>query len=204
MTDFFPAQRRLIAAGYEIGAADGIAGPRTWAGILAYVGHRPLSTVLDLGKACAATLVRYGIADSVPRVANFVGQGAHETGGFRLLRELWGPTDAQKRYEGRPDLGNTQPGDGFTYRGRGIFQLTGRANYREVGHAIGQDLEGNPNLAETPPVAVETAAYFWKSRGLNALADAVDEDRITRRINGGSNGQDERRTLVARCKALLA
>lgn len=204
MTDFHPAQRRLIAAGYEIGAADGIAGPKTWAGILAYVGRRPLSTVLDLGKACAGTLPGYDIADTAARVANFVGQGAHETNGFRLLREVWGPTDAQKRYEGRADLGNTQPGDGFTYRGRGIFQLTGRANYHAAGRAIGQDLEGNPNLAETPAIAVETAAWFWQSRGLNALADAGSEDQITRRINGGTMGIDERRALVARAKRLLA
>jgi putative chitinase len=197
------AQRRLIASGYEIGVQDGIAGPKTWAGILAFVGQRPMSAVLDLGKACADVLPRYGISTTL-RVCNFIGQAAHETGGFRLLREIWGPTDAQRRYEGRADLGNTQTGDGFKYRGRGVFQITGRANYREIGRAIGCGLESDPGLAETPPIAVETAAYFWQSRGLNELADAGDEDKITRRINGGVNGIGERRALVTRAKGLFA
>lgn len=202
MTDFRTAQRRLQAAGYDVGAVDGIAGPKTWAGIFAYVGRRPMGLMEVFGAPAATILPRYGISTR-QRIANFLGQGAHETGGFRLLREVWGPTDAQKRYEGRADLGNTKPGDGFLFRGRGIFQITGRANYSEIGRAIGQDLVGCPSLAESPPVAIETAAYFWKSRGLNELADAGDEDRITRRINGGVTGIAERRALVDRAKGLF-
>lgn len=202
MTDFRTCQRRLNSSGYDVGAVDGVAGPRTWTGILAYVGKRPMDMVVPFGEAAASVLPRYGISTRL-RICNFVGQGAHETGGFRLLREVWGPTPAQKRYEGRADLGNTRPGDGFRYRGRGIFQITGRANYDEIGAALKLDLEGTPELAESPPVAIETAAYFWQSRGLNTLADTGDEDGITRRINGGSTGIDDRRQLVARAKGLF-
>ena len=203
MTDFLPAQRRLLAAGYDIGTADGIAGPRTWTAILAYVGKRPMASTALLGEAAAKTLPHYGIATR-QRIANFIGQAAHETGGFRILREIWGPTDAQRRYEGRADLGNVRAGDGYRYRGRGIFQITGRANYDAIGAALGLDLEETPKLVESPPVAVETACYFWQSRGLNELADAGDEDKITRRINGGNNGLSERRALVDRAKGLFA
>lgn len=202
--DFIPVQRRLLRAGYEIGSADGIAGTKTWAAIFAFVAQRPLAALLPFGEAAKLYLPQYEIDGSPARICNFTGQAAHECNRFRSMRELWGPTAAQVRYEGRADLGNTQPGDGRRYCGRGIFQLTGRANYRMVGAALGIDLEGNPALAEAPDVAVRTAAYFWHSRGLNALADAGQDDRITRRINGGTNGIDDRRQLVARARGLFA
>lgn len=202
-TDFRAAQRRLLAAGYAIGAADGIAGRLTWAGILAYVAQRPIATLLPFGEAAALYLPQYGIDDTPARICNFVGQAAHESGNFRFMREIWGPTPTQLRYEGRADLGNVLAGDGRRYMGRGIFQLTGRANYRTIGKAIGVDLENNPTLAETPDIAVRTACEFWKSRGLSAMADAGEEDRITRRINGGVNGLEDRRAKVARAKGLF-
>lgn len=203
MIDFTPAQRRLLRAGYDIGGVDGIAGTRTWAGIFAYVAQRPMAALLPFGEAAKIYLPQYGIADTAARIANFTGQAAHESGAFRFMREIWGPTAAQARYEGRRDLGNVQLGDGRRYLGRGIFQLTGRANYRTVGAALGIDLEGDPQQVETPLMAVRTAAYFWHSRGLSELADAGREDAITRRINGGENGIADRRTLVARAKGLF-
>lgn len=204
MTDIRAAQRRLTAAGYDIGPQDGIAGTKTYAGILAFVAQRPVGMLLPFGQAMAAFAPRYGITDTAERLANFVGQAAHESGMFRYMREIWGPTPAQARYEGRADLGNVKAGDGFLYRGRGIFQITGRANYAEIGAAIGKDLIGNPELASSPDVAVLTACYFWASRRLNDLADAGQDDKITKRINGGTNGIAERRTLVGRAKGLLA
>jgi putative chitinase len=202
--DWKRAQTKLIAAGYDIGTADGIAGRRTHTALLAFVAQRPMAPLEPLGAAMAVHAPAHGITDTVGRLANFLGQAAHETGSFRYLREVWGPTPAQKRYEGRSDLGNNQTGDGYRYRGRGIFQLTGRANYRDIGAAIGQPLEANPELAERPDIAVLTACRFWQSRGLNALADQGLEDTITRRINGGTNGIEERRRFVARMKALLS
>lgn len=203
MTDWPKVQRRLIAGGYEIGAADGVPGRKTFTALLAYVAGRPMAPLAPLGEGAALFLPAAGIADNASRLANFLGQAAHESGSFRYLREIWGPTDAQRRYEGRGDLGNTHTGDGKRYLGRGIFQLTGRANYREIGARIGEPLEDQPELAERPDIAVHTAAEFWESRGLNALADAGDDDRITKRINGGTNGLADRRRLVARAKGLF-
>lgn len=202
--DFHNAQKRLIAGGYAIGSADGVPGPKTFAGILAFVGMRPMSAMLYLGTACATFLPPSGIMDTAARLAAFVGQACHETGGFRYLSEIWGPTAAQRGYEGRADLGNTQPGDGYRFRGRGIFQTTGRANYAKTGSALGLPLLDHPELLEQPANAVRSACAFWQARGLSAYADAGRDDDITHRINGGENGIADRRRLVARAKGLLA
>ncbi|MBC2668764.1 glycoside hydrolase family 19 protein [Novosphingobium piscinae] len=162
-----------------------------------------MAALLPFGEAASLHLPQSGIDQTAARICNFVGQAAHECNRFRNMREIWGPTPAQVRYEGRADLGNTRPGDGRRYLGRGIFQLTGRANYRQIGNAIGIDLESNPELAETPDVAVQTAAFFWRTRNLNLVADKGEEDRITRLINGGTNGIADRRQLVARAKGLF-
>jgi putative chitinase len=138
------------------------------------------------------------------RVAAFIAQVGHESGQLRWVRELWGPTSAQSRYEGRADLGNTLPGDGFRFRGRGLIQVTGRANYAECGEALGLDLISRPELLELPEWAAKSAAWFWSTRGLNTLADAGAFDKITRRINGGQNGAEERRELYDRARDVLA
>jgi putative chitinase len=197
-------QNRLLAKGYAIGTADGVAGPKTMAAFLAAVAMRPVADMEALGAAAAKFLPAYGIMDTPARLANFTGQAAHETGSFRYLAEIWGPTAAQRGYEGRADLGNTKPGDGYRFKGRGVFQLTGRANYRTIGARIRQPLEDHPELAERPEVAMQTACEFWASRGLSTLADQGLEDAITRRINGGHNGAVERGRFVGRAKGLLA
>lgn len=138
------------------------------------------------------------------RVAAFIAQIGHESGQLRYVRELWGPTAAQARYEGREDLGNTTPGDGFRFRGRGLIQVTGRANYMECGEALGLDLISQPELLEQPEWAAKSAAWFWSTRGLNGLADAGAFDKITRRINGGRNGLAERLDFYDRAKRVLA
>lgn len=138
------------------------------------------------------------------RQAAFLAQVGHESGGLHWLNEIWGPTAAQLRYEGRADLGNVTPGDGFKFRGRGLLQTTGRANYRNTGHALGIDLEGNPDALASAELAARSAAWFWKARGLNELADVGDFRRITLRINGGTNGMDERNRLHAQALKALA
>lgn len=137
------------------------------------------------------------------RQAAFLAQAAHESGGFHHVREIWGPTPTQQRYEGRVDLGNTQPGDGSRYRGRGPFQVTGRANYRAAGKALGADLEAFPQLLEGAELGARAAAWFWQTRGLNELADAGDFESITRRINGGLTGYDDRAARWAVAKNAL-
>lgn len=131
------------------------------------------------------------------RQAAFIAQIAHESGELRYVEEI----DSGSAYEGRKDLGNTQPGDGMKYKGRGLIQITGRNNYLECGKALGVDLVTQPELLETNDLACRSAAWFWSSHGLNDLADKGDFERITKRINGGYNGLKERQAYYA--KALL-
>jgi putative chitinase len=146
---------------------------------------------------------RYQIVGA-KRIAAFIAQIGHESGQLRYVREIWGPTPAQSRYEGRADLGNTVAGDGFKYRGRGLIQITGRANYAACGEALGVDLISQPELLVQPKYACMSAAWFWATKGLNMLADAGDFERITRRINGGLNGQDDRLELWKKATEVLA
>ena len=133
------------------------------------------------------------------RICHFLAQAAHEAASFQTLREY----ASGAAYEGRKDLGNVKAGDGVRYKGRGIFQLTGRANYRDIGKKIGMDLENNPELAESPEVSVLTALEYWKSRNLNVLADRDDVEGITRKINGGLNGFEDRKKYLTRCKQVI-
>lgn len=154
-----------------------------------------------------AAMDAFGI-DTMLRTAAFIAQIAHESGEFRWMEEIWGPTAAQKRYEPPGDLaarlGNTQPGDGLRFKGRGPIQITGRANYQKYGTLLATDLVGNPPLAAAPEVAFRTAALYWKSNGLNELADAEQFVLITKRINGGTNGLEDRQKYYATAKAVLA
>lgn len=139
------------------------------------------------------------------RQAAFLAQIGHESGGLHWAVELWGPTAAQMRYEGRSDLGNVRPGDGYKFRGRGLIQTTGRANYALTGAALGVDLLAEPELLSQPVLAARSAAWFWQAHGCNGLADVDAFEQITRRINGGLNGYPERLGLWAQAKeALLA
>ena len=138
------------------------------------------------------------------RVAAFIAQIGHESGQLKYVKEIWGPTKAQARYEGRADLGNTVAGDGSKYRGRGLIQITGRANYGACGEALSLDLINHPELLEKPQHACMSAAWFWSSRGLNTLADAGSFSKITSRINGGQNGAAGRQVLYAKALKVLA
>ena len=133
------------------------------------------------------------------RQAAFIAQIAHESGELRYVREIASGT----AYEGRKDLGNTIPGDGMRFKGRGLIQITGRNNYAECGKALGVDLITNPELLETTDLACRSAAWFWASRGLNDLADKGDYIRICRRINGGTNGLKERLAYFVKAKLYI-
>ena len=138
------------------------------------------------------------------RVAAFIAQIGHESGQLKYVKEIWGPTAAQAKYEGRKDLGNTVAGDGSKYRGRGLIQITGRANYMTCGEGLGLDLIKQPELLEKPQHACMSAAWFWATKGLSTLADAGLFDKITQRINGGQNGAADRQVLYARALKELA
>ncbi|WP_024645854.1 glycoside hydrolase family 19 protein [Pseudomonas syringae] len=138
------------------------------------------------------------------RIAAFIAQVGHESGQLRYVRELWGPTPQQLGYEGRKDLGNTVAGDGSKFRGRGLIQVTGRANYADCGEALGLDLISHPELLELPQHAAMSAAWFWHRAALNTLADKGDFLTITKRINGGTNGLADRQALYDRALEVLA
>ena len=146
---------------------------------------------------------RYGIVGTLCTAA-FIAQVGHESGQLRYVREIWGPTAQQAGYEGRTDLGNTVKGDGSKYRGRGLIQITGRANYTACGEALGLDLLSKPELLELPQHAAMSAAWFWSTKGLNTLADQGDFVKITRRINGGLTGQADRQALYDKALEVLA
>lgn len=146
------------------------------------------------------------------RKAHFLAQLEHESGGFKYLTELGGRSYFNK-YEGRKDLGNTQAGDGYKFRGRGYIQVTGRANYTELSKDTGIDFVSNPDLLSQEANAIVSALWFWSKRNLNALADFTGfkenpktkqkDDAlvlITRKVNGGVNGLDHRRELFNKYK----
>jgi putative chitinase len=156
------------------------------------------ATVTNFYAAILAGMQK-GAINTPLRQAHFLAQVGHESGELRYTQELASGT----AYEGRKDLGNTQPGDGVRFKGRGLIQLTGRANYTAFGKVCGQDLLTNPALLAVTPLAVDVAVWFWTQHGLNVLADKDDVVTITRRINGGTNGLANRQALLARAKWFL-
>jgi putative chitinase len=173
------------------------------------------------------TFAKYDISTPI-RQACFMGQCAHESGNFKTLQEnlnysaeglmkTWPsrfPTKeiadqyarqpakiAGKVYNGR--LGNTSEEEASMYLGRGLIQLTGRENYANCGTALGVDFIGNPNLLVEPKYAALSAGWFWNKKGLNALADASDIETMTKRINGGLIGLEDRKAKIAKALAVL-
>ena len=141
----------------------------------------------------------FGISDTPIREAMFIAQVAHESGSFRYTQEI----ASGEAYEGRTDLGNVERGDGVRFKGRGYIQITGRANYKACGDALGLDLIEHPQLLEDIPNACRSAAWFWYVKGLNELADKGDFLAITKKINGGTTGWKERMAFLNRAKQVL-
>jgi len=128
------------------------------------------------------------------RKAAFLAQVAHESGELAWFQEFASGIayDLSRNPRKARELGNTHPGDGPRYKGRGPIQLTGRSNYRACGKALGVDLEGNPDIAIEPRIAFRSAGWFWSTHNLNVLADQQNFRQITRRINGGYTHYAER------------
>ena len=164
------------------------------------------------------------------RAAHFFAQTAHESGNFKAfsenlnygakgLRGIFGkyfPTDAlAAAYERKPEKianrvyanrmgnGDEDSGEGWAYRGRGLIQLTGKSNYEACGKAIGVDLVSNPDLVATPEYAALSAGWFWNKKGLNSLADSQDLETMTKRINGGLIGLEDRKAKIAKALSIL-
>lgn len=178
---------------------DGIIGRGTYGTLFLKFGAGP-ERAAELALSANVHFPAYGIMESALRLAHFMAQLVHESGGFRYMEEI----ASGQAYEGRADLGNTMPGDGKRFKGRGPLQLTGRANYRSFGRAIGIDLESHPEIAAIPSIGLHIALEYWKTKSLNALADADDVLAITKRVNGGTNGLADRKLHLAKAKGLLA
>jgi putative chitinase len=171
--------------------------------------------------------VKYDISTPI-RQACFIGQCAHESGNFKTLQEnlnysaeglmkTWPSRFATKEiadqyarqpakiagkvYNGR--LGNTSEEEASKYLGRGLIQLTGKENYEHCGLGIGVDLLADPTLLLDPRYAALSAAWFWNKKGLNSLADAQDYETMTKRINGGLIGLDDRKAKIAKALSVL-
>jgi putative chitinase len=162
----------------------------------------------------------YGIDQTPLRKAMFLSNVGHESGGLHWLVELWGPTEAQRRYEGRKDLGNVSEGDGIRYRGRGLLQITGRYNYASIRDRLRArfpdlgvpDFEAEPEKLALPQWAALTAADYVDREGLNAVADSGDYDGYCDIINrghktkamGDSNGYAQRLALFQAAQEAFA
>jgi predicted chitinase len=144
-----------------------------------------------------AAMREFGITN-VHRCWMWLAQVGHESVSLTYFEEI----ASGAAYEGRHDLGNTQPGDGKRFKGRGPIQLTGRANYTAAGNALGLDLAGNPALAAQPAHAFRVSAWWWKTHGLNEISDKDDVLAATRRINGGTNGLPDRQLRYSKCRGL--
>ena len=177
----------------------------------------PLQTVFD----------KYGINTPI-RQASFIGQCQHESNNFKTLEEnlhysaaglmrVWPSrfpsADVANQYANNPEkiankvyagrMGNTEEGDGWAYHGRGLIQLTGRDNYKNCGDALGLALITNPELLAMPRGAALSAGWFWNKHGLNELADAKDFETMTKRINGGTLGLDDRIAKINKALEIL-
>jgi putative chitinase len=175
------------------------------------------------------TFAKYDISTPA-RQASFIGQCAHESGNFKTLEEnlhykaeslmkVWpsrfttlevaqqyanNPEKiANKVYGGRMGNGDEESGDGWKYHGRGLIQLTGKENYANCGSGIGVDLIGSPDRLLDPEYACLSAGWFWNKKGLNALADSQDYETMTKRINGGLIGLDDRKAKIAKALSIL-
>jgi putative chitinase len=173
------------------------------------------------------TFAKYDLSNSL-RQAAFIGQCQHESNNFKTLEEnlhysahglmaTWGSRfpslDVANQYANNPEkiankvyagrMGNTEEGDGWKYHGRGLIQLTGKENYENCGKGIGVDLVGNPEYLVDPKYAALSAGWFWGKRGLNVLADVKDYETMTKRINGGLLGLDDRKVKIAKALSIL-
>lgn len=133
------------------------------------------------------------------RLCMFLAQLGHESGELHYAEEL----ASGSAYEGRLDLGNTQPGDGIKYKGRGLIQLTGKKNYALASLAMDLPLLENPELLLIPANAVYVSFWFFENNNLWSICDSGDFKKLTRRINGGLNGYEHRLQLLKQCREVF-
>lgn len=165
-------------------------------GIAAATGCPP-ANVARFWPAIQAACLKSGLTDRASIIA-VLATVATEVSSFEPIHEFGTPERFTRLYEGRRDLGNTEPGDGVRYHGRGFIQLTGRANYRSYGQKLNVPLEDQPDLALDAAVAARVLARYFKDRGIAAEARRGDWKEVRRKVNGGLNGFDRFSSLVSR------
>jgi putative chitinase len=223
-------QQRLTDAGWYKHSIDGDFGRRTYAALLGAVAKRDLGDLgLSIGEGCKAHLPTAKISAGL-RLAHFLTQTAVETGGFRGLEEnlnysaaglmrVWpsrfpsvAATEgfvmnpkalAIRVYGGRLGNASGPSADGWTFRGRGLIQLTGRDNYTKRAEETGLPLLTKPEIAADPKISVQIAALYWTARKINLFADADDLEAVRKAVNGGQHGLADARTYFARAKRVL-
>lgn len=189
-------------------AQDGDDGPATYTALFRKLGA-PAVNAPALGLSASVNFARYDMREAL-RIIHFLGQCGLESGGFLYMREIWGPTPTQLRYEGRLDLGNTQPGDGKRYMGRSPIQVTGRANYRRAARKMGVDVEAQPELLERPDMGLWASCIWWADNDANRWADLNDGTAVSRLVNRGNaraekaaNHEADRAIWTARVRRLV-
>lgn len=177
---------------------DGVIGEGTLTAFFKKCGANSTSAGI-LGKAANVYLRDIGVLDNPLVFAHFMAQACHETGYFKWFEEL----ASGEAYNGRIDLGNTQKGDGPLFKGRGIFQITGRSNYLLYSKRTGIDIYSRPRRAAEEDISVIIAAHYWVNKGLSSLALKDDINKITYKINGGYRGLDERKLALEKIKSWM-
>jgi putative chitinase len=173
--------------------------PAEWRNVLLKAGPHGKPWILDgFADALPGLCERWEI-DTPTRQQHFIAQCAHESDHFATTREY----ASGAAYERRKDLGNLYTGDGKKFRGRGLIQLTGRANYAAASRALDRDFISAPDLVERFPAAADVSGWFWQTHGLNELADKDDVKAVTRRVNGGLNGLESRVAALASVRSLI-
>lgn len=228
--DIKEIQQMLISGGFSVGSsgADGIYGKNTRAALAACIekanrGEEKKLTLEELNaifpeaaKAGRTKKFLEGInlvikeqnLNTVNRIAGFLSQIGVESEELLYTKELGNNSyfdkyDPQHNPKKAADLGNTQPGDGAKYKGRGLIQVTGRANYKKCGEALGLDLVNKPELLEEPTYACESAGWYWGYRNINAACDTDDIVKITKLVNGGTTALDRRKSYYDKAKKVL-
>lgn len=230
--DIAEIQSLLIAGGFSVGksGADGIYGKNTRSALVACIdkanngGGGILKITLDQLNAIFPAAAKAGRnakfldginktiieqnLNTVNRIAGYLSQIGVESEELLYTKELgnnayFNKYDIQFAPKKAAELGNTSPGDGAKYKGRGLIQVTGKTNYTACGKALGLDLLNHPELLEQPVYAAESAGWYWGSRNINAAADADDIVKITKLVNGGTMHLDRRKAYYAKAKEVL-
>lgn len=170
-----------------------------WAYVIRKIAPNALPSIVSGLSAAMPRCIQIADLNTPLRQEHFLAQLAHESAGFKTTTEY----ASGRAYNGRKDLGNVKPNDGVRFKGRGLIQITGRANYAAMGRALGQDFISDPFEAANFPWAALTAAIYWKDRNINRYADKDDIIDVTKAINGGTNGLADRKRYLALVKAAL-